>query len=164
MSSRNRNDQLPMPRVAAAEPTGRRSAHDVHPMWTINVRLLVLTVVVVVILAPTLYVVRAVQVRRNAGILFERAEEYERQGNLTATAQTLFRYLQFRPDDGPARVLLAESFDKTARTLAAKQRATEHYYRALAYFEDRLDLRSRLAELLLELNRPKEAEQECLRV
>jgi Flp pilus assembly protein TadD len=164
MASRNRNAQLPVQRIAATEPTRRRFAHDVRPVWTINVRLLVLTIVVVVILAPTLYVVRAVQVRRNAGILFERAQEYERQGDLTAAARTLFRYLQFRPDDGPARVLLAESFDKTARTLVAKQRATEHYYRALAYFEDRLDLRSRLAELLLELNRSKEAEQESLRV
>jgi Tfp pilus assembly protein PilF len=133
-------------------------------VWTVNVRLLIWTMVVVVILAPTLYVVRTVQVRRNAGILFERAEELERQGDLTAAARTLFRYLQFSPDDGPARVLLAENFDKTAETLAAKERATEHYYRALAYDEDRLDLRSRLAELLLDLNRLPEAEQECLRV
>jgi hypothetical protein len=84
-----------MPRGAASELRWHRRAPDSHSVWAINVRLLIWTVVAIVILAPTLYVVWSVQVRRNAGILFERAEEFERQGDLTAAARTLFRYLQF---------------------------------------------------------------------
>jgi tetratricopeptide (TPR) repeat protein len=59
---------------------------------------------------------------------------------------------------------LAQVFDKTAKTLAAKERAIEHYYAALVHFEDRIDLRTRLAELLLELHHTKDAEAECLKV
>jgi Flp pilus assembly protein TadD len=143
--------------------TAAAKQHETR-IWMLNVRLVVWTAVIIALVAPSLYAVHTVQVRRNAGILFERAEAFERQGDLKAAARALFQYLQFHPDDGPARVLLAEVFDKTANTHVAKERATEHYYTALSYFHDRRDLRSRLAELLLELNRPKDAEPECLRV
>ncbi|MEX2139929.1 MAG: tetratricopeptide repeat protein [Pirellulales bacterium] len=132
--------------------------------WTLNVRLLTWTVAMLVVLGPAVYAIRAFQVRRSAVVLFERAQELEDQGDLASAANTLFRYLKFHPDDASARVLLAQVYDKTAATFGAKQRATEHYYTALTHFPDRKDLRTRLAEILLELDRPREARQESLRV
>ncbi len=132
--------------------------------WTINVRLLFWTAAVLVVVAPAVYGLRTFNVRRNAVALFERAEALEQQGELSAAANNLFRYLKFQPDDGSARVLLAQVYDKTAVTQDAKVRATEHYYTALTHFPERNDLRTRLAEILLEIDRPSEAADEALRV
>ena len=92
------------------------------------------------------------------------ASELESAEDFNAAAHTLYRYLHFRPDDGPAHVLLAQVFDKVAETTGAKNRAAEHYYAALAIYPDRVDLRTRLAEILFELNRLRDAQKECLRV
>jgi tetratricopeptide (TPR) repeat protein len=132
--------------------------------WTINFRLLLWTVIIALVLGASFYVVRSFQVRRSAVALFERAQQLEAEGDLPSAANSLFRYLKFYPDDGSARVLLAQVFDKTALTIGAKQRATEHYFAALTYFPDRNDLRVRLAELLLELDRIREAQQESIQV
>ncbi len=130
----------------------------------LNVRAVVLSLIIVAVVAPLLYAVHAMQVRRNAGALFERAQQLEEEGDLEGASHALYKYLTFRPDDGAARVRLARVFDKTALTRGTKERATEHYAAALGYFPEDDELRARLAEILLELRRPKEAEDECLRI
>ncbi len=152
------NDRSAMP--APSPRLASRTARS----WSLNLRLLVISVLIVLIAVPSLVAFHSVQVRLNAAALFDRAKQLESEGNFAAAAETLFRYLKFRPYDGPARVVLAQVFDKGATHPAAKQRAAEHYLAALGHAEDRTDLRVRLAEILLELGRHTEAQDECLTV
>jgi tetratricopeptide (TPR) repeat protein len=130
----------------------------------LNVRLLMVTIAVVGILGPSLYGLHRWQFYRNAETLFQRAQQLERDGNHGEAAATAFQYLNLRPDDPDARVFVAQTYDKTANKPTTKERAVELYQVAVGRFEDRHDLRARMAELLLELNRLDEAERECLRL
>lgn len=97
----------------------------------------------------------------------DRASQLEQQNppELNSAADYLHRYLRLRPEDSAARIRLAQVFDKTASTPAAKYRSVELHYRAINASEadatETLELGKRLTELLLELQKFSEAEKQA---
>ena len=129
----------------------------------VNWPLVLITLGVVVVLAVGGYFWHGWQVDRIAGALNQRAERYLKDGEAGKAASCLWRYLRLHPDDADARCRLAEVYDKSATAPREKLRAIELYYQAIgvASATRQFALRIRLAELLLELRRPAEAETEA---
>jgi len=127
----------------------------------LNVPLLIGTGVVLVVLAPAVYGWWYVQSNRTADAFLERAEVLEKEGRLSAAAAYIHRYLKLNPDDLKTQVRLAETYDRAAEDLRGKARASEFYFEVLGKLagaedepvseERQLELRHRLAELLLEV-------------
>jgi tetratricopeptide (TPR) repeat protein len=123
----------------------------------LNTPLFVGTLVAIAILMAGAYAWRAVQVKRNAKALLDRAEALAEDKDFDAAAAYLFKYLQLRPDApdrAEVKVRLAQVYDKAAvRDPTKIQRATELYNDALVTVpaEEAVGLHARLAELLLEL-------------
>jgi len=140
---------------AKASP-GRR-----HTRRVLNVPLLIGTGVALVVLAPVVYGWHYVQVNRTADAFLERADVLEKEGRLSAAAAYIYRYLKLNPDDLERQVRLAETYDRAAEDLRGKARASEFYFEVLGKLaaeeeeqvseEKQLELRRRLAELLLEV-------------
>lgn len=120
------------------------------PRKTLNVRLLIVSVVVALILGAAGYFWHAAQVSRLKGALLERADQLAEQKLWREASTYLFRYLQLDPSNAAIRIRLAETFDRAALAPAAKRRAVDLYYRAVGVASDRPELRARLAELLWE--------------
>jgi len=132
--------------------------------FTINVRLLIVTLLVLAVGGSMVYLWYRHQIQQNADALYERAEVSKEEGNFSDAARWLSMYLQLRPDDSKAHVQLAEWIDQSAETRAAKLRAIQLYQRALGLFPNRVDLLRRKAELLLEVGRYQEAATEAERL
>src|SRR5690606_9692831 len=96
-----------------------------NTQYVLNVPLLVGTVIVVVGAAGCFG--HRWQYSRLAGSLLTRAVEFEKDEKPSDAAEYLFKYLQMRPDDAEARILLAKTFDKAATSRAAKARAVGYY-------------------------------------
>jgi len=73
----------------------------------------------------------------------------------------LYRYLQLHPNDANVRVRLAETYDRSAVSQRRKVRAVDLYYRAIGFVPDRPELRGRLGELLVELQRYASAQEQA---
>jgi predicted Zn-dependent protease len=119
------------------------------------VPLLIGTVVAIAVLWPALYFWHGYQYTITAGAYLDRAAVLEKEEDWGKSSAYLYRYLQVHPNDDAVRLKLAETFDKSASEFdhAGKQRAIELYYRAVGIAPDRIDLRKRLTELLLEMER-----------
>ena len=144
-----------------ALPAPRADRPDVLQTWHINLRLLLVTAVVVAVVAPSLFLWYRFQVSRNAAAILDRARAlYEKKDWRTASA-TFHKYLNLRPDDPEARLLRAQAFDKLAVEYEQKQQAISLYYQALLANPDRHDARLRLAELLFETRRYEDAAKEA---
>ncbi len=128
----------------------------------LNLPLLVGSFCVLTVLGPLAYAWHAYQVGQIATALLHRADSLAAENQWQQAASYLFRYLQIRSDDADVRVRLAETFDRSAETDQEKRQAVAQYYRALgvAPVKKQVELRQRLAELLLESGRFVEAEQE----
>lgn len=128
-----------------------------------NLRLLVETLIVAAILGPAIYLWYSWQLTRIEAAMLERAKELSENKDDRAAAQYYFQYLKLRPEDADVQVLLTESFDRAAVGLREKGRAVQYYYQALGVAppEKQRDLRRRLGELLLQLQRFTEAEDEA---
>jgi len=150
----------PHPDQRTAKGTRTRTAR------VLNVPLLVGTLIAAVAFCPAAYVWRSYQVGRTADAFLERVDTLEEEGEWSLAAAYLHRYLQLYPDETEVRVRLAETFDRGAEDPRRKSRAVDLYYHALgvAPAEKQPALRTRLAELLLELHRFAQAEQEATRV
>ena len=132
-----------------------------HTRRVLNVPLLIGTVVVLVVLTPLVYGWHYIQVNNTAEAFLERADALQEEGRLSAAAAYIYRYLKLHPDDLEQQVRLAETYDRAAEDLRGKARASEFYLKVLGKLasaedepiseERQLELRHRLAELLLEL-------------
>lgn len=117
----------------------------------LNVPLLIITGVVIAVLAPAGYFWHELMLNRSAVMYLNKATEEEEDENWNEASRYLFQYLQVHNDD-EVRVRLAEDFDKATKDdYRRKGRAKELYLKAVGLAPDRVDLRRRLAELLLEL-------------
>jgi tetratricopeptide (TPR) repeat protein len=117
----------------------------------LNVRLLAGTLVALAAVVPAAWFWHARQVRANADGLLARAGQLEQQGDHPAAVAALQRYVQLRPDDVAQRVRLAELFGGSAATRDEKRQALKLYALAQGLAPDKLDVRRRRIELLLEL-------------
>ena len=128
---------------------------------TVNIRLLVGALVILVAFCVAGYFWNARQVDRLAQQFLDRADVLVQQEEWEEAAGCLFRYLKLRPDDTEARLRLAHAFGRAASGPRKKSRAVELYYRAVGLAPGRTDLRSELAGFLLELKRYAAAEQQA---
>jgi len=143
-------------RPKTTAPRGTRQTRRV-----LNIPLLIATGAAVVVLAPVVYGWHHVQVRRTAEAFLERADVLEEEGDLSAAAAYIYRYLKLNPDDLQTRVRFAETYDRAAETLENKDKASKNYFQVLGKLaaaedeaispEKQLELRRRLAEVLLEV-------------
>ncbi|MBI3466177.1 MAG: tetratricopeptide repeat protein [Planctomycetes bacterium] len=131
----------------------------------INLPLLAGTIVLCAVLIPGVYVWHGFQMQRIAGALLKEADQREQDSEWHSAADYIYRYLALRPEDDAARVRLAKVYDKGAISLGHKSRSVELLYRAIGAAEntnaDTRDLRLRLVERLVELQRFAEAEQQA---
>jgi tetratricopeptide (TPR) repeat protein len=141
-----------------------------HPHWVINLRLLIGTLVLLVIAAPSAWYWRSLKIDENAAAFLRRADQMEKDGDTKKAVRALARYVQFRPRDIEQRIRLARISDKAAQTPLEVQESVGLYYQAIAHLKDvgdeanaaeEMALHARLGELLLRLNRPKEALEEA---
>jgi tetratricopeptide (TPR) repeat protein len=132
-------------------PTAAASKRQPTTRYKFNTRLAVTTVVVLVILAPSLYAWHAFQVGRNSTALLHQAGRYEQEENWSRAAEFVHRYLQLRPNDANARIRVAKDFDEGARTYREKSRAAQLYAFAIGSAPDRVEPRQRQMALRLEL-------------
>lgn len=121
--------------------------------------------------AAGFHVVHEWQVQRLASMFLDRANQLEKEKRWTEAAGYLEKYLQLQSNDNEERIHLAEVFEKNATTPDAKRRAVGLFVRAAnaaAILSEngepervarRDGLRVRLAELLLDIERYKPAEE-----
>ena len=129
----------------------------------LNVQLLVGTLIVFATLGPALYCWNYYQTARSAHSYLERADQLESKGELRATADCLYRYLQLYPNDGEVRLRLAKDFDQSTKDFQGKRRAIDLYYQALGLIAaDKVpETRIRVAELLLDTQQFTPAQTEA---
>src|SRR5262245_33048520 len=129
----------------------------------INLKFLVGVVLLLAIGGGAAFIVRGHQVRRSAEKLRERAQACFDEKDFAGCHEWVSQYLQIRPDDGQARILLAQVADELATSFAAKSRTVQLYEQAIGFAEGDLQLRLRVrkSEMLLELERFKEAETDA---
>ena len=128
---------------------GRQRRPQLNLPWLIGSLLLLL------LLVPTVYLWHARQVRRVAAALSTEADRWDAAGDHAQAARYLYRLLQMQPQD-PQRtdtlVRLAQTYDRSVTHLAGKSAVIQWYYRAVGAAPQRLELQLRLAELFLETN------------
>lgn len=117
---------------------------------TLNWRLLLATVLILGVLAPAVYYWHAFQVERNASSLLILADRDEKRSEWLKAAESLYRYLQLRPNDVETLVRLAEDYQKGAKQPLQKARAMQFYARAISLAPDRDDLQRSQMALRLE--------------
>ncbi|HUE70462.1 MAG TPA: tetratricopeptide repeat protein [Pirellulaceae bacterium] len=129
---------------------------------TLNLKVLIATIVALAALGGSLLGLHAWQVTRTAGFFLVRATAEEKESNWLKAAGYIDRYLSIRPKDNAARVRLALDFGKGAETFAQKSRAIDLCFRAVVAgaADQEADVRLRLCELLLESGRFIEADRE----
>lgn len=98
-----------------------------------------------------------VQVNRTAARLIVQAGRAEKEGRLDRAVADLGAYLALRPDDEQVVLHHAQLLDRAATTQEGRVRACLAYERVLQRRPGRVDVRGRLAELLVVAGRFREA-------
>jgi tetratricopeptide (TPR) repeat protein len=128
------------------------------------VRLLVVTGVALVILLPALFFWHAWQMKSNADAFLKRAEVQEKAEKWSQAAMLVDHYLKLRPEDKEQLIRLAELRDQAAEAPRQKLQVTLQYRLALGANPEHPkahQMQVRLAELLLEIGRYAEAEDQA---
>jgi tetratricopeptide (TPR) repeat protein len=115
--------------------------------------------VAVIIVASGVHFLHAFQVKRNAGLLLETAEQAKASGDLPKAAEYYGRYLGFRPDDDGALGEYGLILDRLAKTPRQQFRAFLVLDQAVGRDPDREELRRRAAALAMALGRTKDAKE-----
>ncbi len=127
----------------------------------LNGRLLLISLGVVILVAPTLELARRYQVSRTAKAFLDRAAELREQGDWQGASSYQERYHSLRPDEQRVVLEIAETFDRGAQSLGAKRRTIDLLYKAIGVAAtsdvpeitaELPELRCRLAELMLDLH------------
>lgn len=142
-----------------ALPAASRTRRATHR--ALNVRLLVISVVVLAALGGAAFLWRNHQVEALADSLLERVTQLEEEKDWAKAVAYLHQYLRLKPDEDEVHVRAARVFDHDLQSDAQRLAATRLYYRALGVAPEDASLRRRLAELLLESGRRAEAEIEA---
>ncbi len=137
--------------------------------YVVNIRLLIITVVVLVVAVPSVYFWHGFQVQVNAQSLKERAkrladeakelpddteeEKEARQEKFQEAADWYHRYIRLRSGDPDAIVQRAETYYESANTLVRRRQAADHLETAVSVTSGTksVELAGRLAKLRFEL-------------
>ena len=123
----------------------------------VNFPLLIGTLAVFAGAGTGLYFWRVYQVRQHASVIRTRADSLAEEHDFADAAASYNYYLQLRPDDGDARLRLAELFDKASEG-GANKRTIELYQAALGPYstaipaDKRIQAQRRITELLVDSN------------
>ncbi len=130
---------------------------------SVNLHLLIGTIIVGALVAGGTYALHRWQIGRTAQGLLVLADLQEQESEWLKAANYLDRYLRLDPDNAPTAARLAVTFARGAKFAGEKQRAVSLHYRALALDQgdEAAKIRGGLANLLLELDRLTEAEAEA---
>jgi tetratricopeptide (TPR) repeat protein len=130
---------------------------------TLNLRLLVISGIASLLLGGAVVIVHSLQISKTAQAMLVLAEREEQQLSWLKAADYLDRYLRLMPKDRLAQVRLAADYSKGAETIEQKLRAIELHYAALSFLtpDEALGLRVTLTELLLEVGRYFEAQNQA---
>lgn len=96
-----------------------------------------------------------------AAAMAQRSNELEQEGKWEEAAGYLYSYLKLRPDDAQAQIRLAKVFDRSMNGESDRTRAIDLYFRAVGLDPNQLELRERLASLLLDARRFEQARREA---
>lgn len=129
---------------------------------TVNVRLLLVSIAVLVVMVIGGYFWHGYQLRRVSEAFLDRASTLEQESEFSKAASYLYRYLQFHPNDEQVRIRLARTFGKSAAN-SRRNQAINFYYAALGVADDNqeMELRRELIPLLLMEGRRVEANSEA---
>ena len=133
----------------------------------INWRLTAISIAILTVGIPSVFVWHQYQLKRVSAALLNKANETEADGRFSEASSYLYRYLQMMdPDQDQTEILarLAEVYDKSVTTGIGKDVVIQWYYRALGAAPDRTDLRNRLAELFLQTKQYVLAQEEADKV
>ena len=126
--------------------------------WQINWRLLIVTLLGVVILAPVAHYWHSYQLKRNGAIFLARADVLQRELRWPEAVPFIERYLSLYPADIEARVRLAQVFDHVAEASPGRIPASLRLYSiAVGLAPDRPELRRRYAHRLIDMGRFSDA-------
>jgi len=117
----------------------------------VNIRLLVISLLVVVGCGLLGFLWHRHQASQVAGTLLQRATTLEQQEKWPEAASYLGRYLQLEPTDAEVRVRLIAAVEKSAVTGPGRYRLVSLLYQTLGALPERDDLRLKLAQQLLDL-------------
>lgn len=160
--------------TVAAEPRSCSRPDTPRLRTVIDWRLLIGSLAAAGLLLVGVFFAHRYQVAGMSTSLLRRADALEQSGQLAAARDYVQRFIQLRrgaPEAHRAQIRLARLVDKEAigksgaESLGGKTQAVREYLLALggASSEDAGEVRSRLIELLLELERYPETERECLK-
>ena len=127
----------------------------------LNLRWLVGTCVALAVIVPSAWYWHRHQLKKTAVAMLERAEHFEQQADWRGAAGYYQRYLRLVPENAEVRIRLALAFDRSVVDARGKGRSVQLLYRAVGLAPERIDLRCRLSELLLETAQFLSAQQQA---
>ena len=133
--------------------------------YTMNLRLLLLTLAILAVTVPVSYLWYRHRVRQTANALLSRAEQLDREHDWAQSTSYYQRYLLVvAPEDPratPAMVKMAEAFAKLEPNPSRLRRLNNLLYQTLGRAPDQHNLRLKLAENLLLMGALEDAEIEA---
>lgn len=127
----------------------------------VNVRLLIVSAVVLLLAVPSSYIWYKYQEKRTSAFLLTRADALNEAGHWNEATTYYQRYLLFQPDDSEGLVGLVEAYSKGEPSRGRSGRLVGLLYRTLGRAPERHDLRLLLSENLLRVGSFLEAEKEA---
>jgi len=131
-------------------------------MRTLNLRLLAVLMVLGMVLCGLVYVVRGVQIRRNAGVYLRLAQRAKEAKKTDAAVRNYRLYLRLAPDDVHALMEFGGYLGDLGSQLALPERSKQAFWlleRATRLDPDRDDARRKLVEVLIRLGRHQDAKE-----
>ena len=126
-------------------------------MRKVNFVFLVGSLTVLGAVGASFYLLHHVQLRRHASALLDRARTAEAAGNLSRAEESLTRFLEIHPADGPAWALYARVLDEETSNIRGRERVFLTYGQALRFNSEDRKLMRRTTELAIELERHDDA-------
>ncbi|QEG36049.1 tetratricopeptide repeat protein [Bythopirellula goksoeyrii] len=130
-------------------------------VYTVNLRLLLVSVIVVVLLAVAGYFWYQYRLGQTANALLTRAEQLEAEGDWNEATSYYQRYLLVEPDNTEVLVRLVQAYAQGEPDPNRLFRLNSLLYRVLGRAPERDDLRQMLAENLLKVGALEEANKEA---
>lgn len=146
-SRKSRREFVTPPRARQRRMTGHA------PVRIPNYRLIGITLVAILVLAPAIYLWHGYQVSSQATVFLDAATRAEGEEDWHSAEKYLQSYQSLVPNDPAVLGRLAEAIDKGGVSIDEKLSAVSYYSQALGLSPERNDLRVRLAQLQLLSNR-----------
>ena len=116
-----------------------------HSRYGLNLRLLLGTLIVIAIAGPAVYFWHLRSLTKissaflvNARELIDQADQQEQAGDMAQAAESLreavdliWQYRNIHPEDGPAMLLLAKTYDRAPQGKSNRKRSAQLYLEAL---------------------------------